>query len=270
MSGRAVGNDRDGSSRFTARRAAGLASGALSGAYPNPGAGCPGATGGSFFDDFTGEIVKTGPVSLGWLVADIGGGITCAGYTDTATELGCCIISTAGGAADAGVVYQPQGFIDGLPVGLRFQTKVRLSGTKTQIVATSGFCSSTAALPIVAAAAQFVGVRAIAAGAAANWYFVAKDGAAAGNEDTLDSGVEANETWRIFEMRVRSVTAIDCYLVDASLPQYGPQYTLIGTLDAQIPGAASNLFASFSVGASTAAARTAMVDWHGWGGTIAR
>lgn len=265
----AIGNERSGNTRLGARQAAGAAGGALAGRYPNPGLGIPACTGGGFTDDFTGNIVKTGPISLGWVEADIAGGLTLAGYADTAAEIGILYATTAGAGGDGGVIYQPSGAITGgLPVGFRFQTKVRLD-TTLQIVACSGFSSATGALPIVAAAASFVGVRAIAAGAGVNWLFVAKDGAGGANETTLDSGVAAGTTWRIFEMRVTAAAQIDCYLVDCSDTLVGPQYTSIGSLTSNIPTAA-NLYAALGLGASAAAVKGLLVDWHGWGGTIVR
>jgi hypothetical protein len=223
-------------------------------------------------DDFVGAIAKTNMrTQLGWTIDDIAGGVTVSAQLDTATEDGILRMLAGSTSGDGGTCNLPAGrLVAGCPAYMEFGAKVRVQATNTNITAWSGFADTAAGDWDTASATNAVGIRVIAAGAAANWYGVVKDGAGAGNESTVDLGYAADNTWRFLGFRVTATGIQFCEWDAADIYRRGLIREDIGSeVTTNIP-TGSLYKVALGVLTTTAATRYAEVDWWGIGGPVAR
>jgi len=262
-----MGLGEDTSRPLAARPAAGIASGALDGRYPSPSMGAPAASSWAVSEHWLGDFLKAFPVSANaYRVTDIAGGCTpTIVVAGASTERGVMRLATGAGALDGGTVALPQPTYAGVDEGTLWVCKNRIYNTNTQIIAWSGFSSGMGSTPAVATAMSFVGIRLIAAGAAANWYGVAKNGAA--SETTLDLGVAGDSTFRILAFR-KLASSIVFYTGNASDRDRGLVLTEVGSITATIPTAALYPVAVGCL-ATSASQRNLEQDFFTIGGSIA-
>ena len=210
---------------------------------------------------------------LDWTLAAIAGAAPTltAIAPGTAREIGVARLAHAGtNANDGGVLYLPAQSYTGIPTGWVFLVKLRLQTTTNIDVFTGMVASATPTVfPTNAAATSAVGIRAIVGAGAANWYAVAKTGAAA--ETTLDTGLAAGGTWRIFGLIYKAANVLEVYSIDASSALLGPVWTYIGTIGANIPaGGLSPCAAALICPAGGAVAKSLDQDFWALGGPVGR
>lgn len=182
----------------TSRLPAGVANAALVGDYPSPGLGSVLAAGPSRHDDFIlgpEEVIAGRYGDLFWEKVTIGAG---AVLNPTplvgAEEVGTLDMLTAA-AVGAGFVYAQTAvkpYYRGPPVGSILTVKLRAdTGSATNYEMWTGFADSTGRVA-VANATQFLGIRSIGG----NLFGVVKRGAGAGNESTINFGLDAEGQYR--------------------------------------------------------------------------
>ncbi len=169
--------------RITPRPTAGNAGGALSGEYPAPAMGTTCTMGPWLRDDFH-RVITTE-----WTATALGGGgATATAVVPTAgTEYGVSQVVTPA-TTTRGSVYQRSTVADIYgcpPPGCIWTAKMVVTSGTSAYTLWSGFASGTAA-PAVATNIMFVGLRSVGG----NLFGVVKDGAAAGNESTVDFGFD--------------------------------------------------------------------------------
>lgn len=185
-----------------ARRAAGEASGALAGQFPEPGLGLVPLAGTSpMWDDFVaadGEIATGRYGNLLWPRTTVGapgpGGATANSAPSDWTEDGVLTVTTGSGSANVGYIFgftQTASVYRVPPPGSTWACKVRVTTGTSDYELWSGFASSANRVAN-ADAVDFVGVRSIGG----NLFGVVKNGAA--SETTVDLGIDCeSSTWRI-------------------------------------------------------------------------
>lgn len=227
----------DGGAMLPGRIAAGMAGNALDGRFPSPSMGAAVASSYAVNEHWLGDFLKAVPISAySYRVTDIGGGCTPTPSNPVAaTERGILQLATGPTILDGGTIALPQPTFSGPDAGTLYACKVRISGTQTQLIAWSGFSSGLGSTPAVATAMSFVGIRAISAGAVAHWFGVSKDGAS--SEETVDLGVDADGTWRIFAFRVLESSTV-FYSGNASDRDRGVVWTPKGSTSTHRPTAA--------------------------------
>jgi hypothetical protein len=216
----------------TARHGAGTLSGALSGYLDQPAIGCPPLQGWSLHDDFIMEphtVAATTEVGdWGWTFTSVGGpGASAAAITPTAiTEKGICRFTTAAVLNEIATSGEAVPDHFAVPaIGASFAVKMRLH-TLTWTLAASGWVETLGRIDAAAPANSFLGFRGDVGAGAANWYFVSR---AAAVETTVDMGVAADGTWRIFGARCLMDATWQAYLIDCSNIHQGPVWTPVGT-----------------------------------------
>lgn len=91
-----------------------------------------------------------------------------------------------------------------------------------------------------------------------------KSGAGAGAETTLDTGLLADGTWRIFGARHLRDGSWAAYSIDASDPDRAEVWTLLGVIDANHPTVGLQPM-PLQIATQAAAAKAADIDFFGWG-----
>lgn len=246
----------------------GWADGALSGQYPGPAMGLPHSAGLSLGDDFT--LAYT----ANWTATTIGGSApTYAQVAPTAyTDHGIHRTTTAAASGTGGVLLRST--VADLyrvpPPGSRWAVKVRTSAAASYEF-WSGFVSSTGLIR-TADATEFIGIRTDRA-VDGNLYGVVKDGAAAGNENTVDLGVSAEgSAWRTVGFDVEGTTAapsIQFYVYDLTSRGAWMRQPVGSAITTNIP--AGPLFScALGVVSRAVAAKAVDVDFWNLGGRLPR
>lgn len=250
-----------------ARPAAGNAGGALAGTYPTPGIGCPPLMAPSLWDEF----IRTATTSVigdwEWPRQDMGAGASCSQQVPTAdTEVGIARITTAAVTGEgAFAAYGTAQWYAAPAEGVEYVAKLRCVDT-TDIEVYSGWVQNPTARPEGATSNSFLGFKALRNGVNTNWLGVCRNGA---NETTLDLGVTADTTWRIFKVK-RTSAGFVFYVLDHS----GDYLTLngattVGTISQNIP-TTNLMMAPLGVVPRSNNPKSAEIDFCGWGGTIKR
>lgn len=242
----------------------GPALGVLDGQHPHPSLGLVPASGAAHFDEFLGVYTKTAAPPYG--VYDTGsGGLVTDESPSALTEVGILKLTTDSASLSYLSVYGAAGALYGLPPGLLWGAKWRLSQTSDS-AAFSGFCDSFMSPPLVAAAVSFIGLRQINTGA---WFGVVKDGATAANETTVDLGIGGDTSFYAAGFRVTPTGGVQFFTVESDA-RVGPVLTDVGDeVTTNIPAVALRplILGAFT---STAAVKRAEIDWWALGGRSAR
>jgi hypothetical protein len=185
----------------SARRAGGIAGGALSGEYPSPGPGLPPLVGMAISEDFARGVADWSQSILG---SPGPGGAVAAVAPDGWNEHGIVQIATGGGSANVGYLYtygSVASFYRIPPPGSVWACKLRLTTGTSAYELWAGFASAAARVAD-ADSTQFVGIRSVGGTVRG----IAKDGAT--SETSTDLGYDCeSSTWRVFGFKVAGTTA---------------------------------------------------------------
>lgn len=246
----------------------GWADGALAGQYPGPALGAPHSAGLFLGDDFTQAY------TTGWAATTIGGSaptysiVAPGGYT----EHGIHRTTTAAASGTGGVILRAAtaDLYRVPPPGSRWVVKVRTSASASYEF-WSGFVSS-AGLVRTADATQLIGIRTDRA-VDGNIYGIVKDGAAAGNENTVDLGVTAEASnWEAVGFDVEGDTttpSIQFYVYDLTSRGAWMRQPIGDPITTNIP--AGPLFScALGVVSRAVAAKAVDIDFWNLGGRAPR
>lgn len=246
----------------------GWADAALAGQYPGPGMGLPHSAGLFLVDDFTQSYTAN------WTATTIGGSApTYAGVAPAAyTEHGIHRTTTAAASGTGGVLLRSS--VADLyrvpPPGSRWVVKVRTSAAANYEF-WSGFVSSSG-LVRTADATELIGIRTDRT-VDGNLYGVVKDGAGAGNENTVDLGVTAEgSNWEAVGFDVEGDTttpSIQFYVYDLTSRGAWMRQPIGAAITTNIP--AGPLFScALGVVSRAVAAKAVDVDFWNLGGRLPR
>jgi hypothetical protein len=258
-----------------ARRAGGIATGALHGTHPHPGLGLVPAAGAVMWDDFikgAGEVVASRYGDQLWPATTIGG--TPATIASVApgdwTETGVLSLTTPASSGTGSVLaFSATASLYRIPPpGSIFACKVRMTTGTGNYELWSGFASAAARCD-TADATQFVGIRSVGG----NLFGVVKNGAA--SETTVDLGYDCeSSTWRAVGFEVGGTTAapsVQFFILDehASVREVFDRENVGSAITATMP---STTLLPVAIGLVTSNAndKAAQIDFWSWGGRTAR
>jgi hypothetical protein len=247
------------------RVAGGLGGGALAGWYPDPALGLPCAAGWAIHDNFLFSS-STRAGDLDWIINATAGTPTWSGGFNPG----------GGGIGSARLVVNAigeQGSISAnngnttIPTGLIYAVRLGAGAAGyTSITWWSGMCTLGTTAPQVATNTNFIGFRSIDG---ANFLGIAKDGATAANESTVDMGVSGGSGMIAMGFEVNtagsSITFFNLTLSDRQFLQR----TDVGTVTTNIPTSAGIMVPLGGL-AQVAATRQMDIDWVCAGGRIAQ
>lgn len=254
------------------RQPRGRAWGALAGTYPDPALGLPNSVGMSIFDDFIRDHTVTTSIGSNygdtglWQWASITGGVgggtpTTVGPTN-ATEQGIFRVTSTANNGAGGRLASSAGQVQPA-VGMIFAAKLLMSSGSTSYELASGLFTGAFTSMAVADAVNFIGIRSLGG----NLFGVVKDGAAAGNESTVDLGFECEGTWRTAGWEYTEDGIQFFYL---QTDEYVLERVDVGDpVATNIPTGNLGLGA-IMMRALTNGVRVGEIDWWGLGGRIAR
>lgn len=250
------------------RRAAGVATGALSGVYPHVSIGAPPLAGGSMRDEFLRPPTAGYVGDLLWQVQNIG---TPAGATQIVptadTEIGITRLSTNAVPAqyEGGCIAWPYTSVFGVlqPGSLQY-VKVYVDKFMTDTEVFSGFLSNPVIMPRAANVVDAVGFRGDSGGA--NWYGITR---AAAVETTIDMGVMTTG-WHILGWRRWYDGSVTFYNIDASDGRRAPVWTMMGASTTNLPTLAMAPVPLAVLATVAAGPKSADIDFYGWGGYAGR
>lgn len=213
-----------------ASRPAGPALGALAGQFPFPALGCVPSAGVGFYDEFlttAGSVVASRYGDRFWTSTTIGGAPTYSSQNPAANSEAGILQAVTTSVANAGAVLTlgtVAPFYRHPPAGSIFAVKVNLTSGTTNYNLWAGFASAAATVA-VADATQFLGIRSVGA----NLFGVLKDGAAAGNESTVDLGVDCEAAWVIAGFEVRAGPSIQFFTMTSPSDLHTWDATYVGS-----------------------------------------
>lgn len=225
------------------------------------------AQGVSIVDDFLGQETETGEIGqLGWTLQSVAGGGSITRVSPAITgwkEMGTVTLTTNATSGDGKAITLGTGSTAPLrgppPSGFRCSAKVALQGTLTRTTAWIGLWENVATPPDAAGSNDATGVgfivRSLTSGA--NWFGIVRNNT---SETTVDLGVAADTTFRYLGW-VRTSTGVQFQVSGANV---GSEITT------NLPSTTDTLGPGVSVMATSASARTLVIDWFSLAGSIQR
>jgi hypothetical protein len=250
----------------------GLAGGALSGVYPEPGPGHSLLYGFDLFDDFHWSTSTAArPGLLDWLQSTIGSAPSWSTTTPTTTrEAGIRRAATASVSATGGSLRSNDSlWPECPPIGASAAWKVQLNGVQTANQFWCGFSSTPTTAPVSASTIRFVGFYCENGG---NWFGIVKNGSA-GAHTAIDMGITPS-AWRILGFDVIDVgggaKGIQFWWANAS-DRRAVLKTLVGTpITSNIPVGFDLFVVAFGLITSDAVSKQGQIDFFSLSGRCAR